>query len=63
MTVSIRGTHGGFRCESSNQLSTRLQPLIQAYLNEKDPKRKELLSNSYQVLTGEDIEVRIALND
>jgi hypothetical protein len=41
-----------------------LEPLVQAYLNENDPKRKELLKNSYQALTGQDIEFRVAvIND
>jgi hypothetical protein len=41
-----------------------LEPIVQAYMVEKDPNRKETLKNSYRVLTGEDIEKRIAiLND
>lgn len=41
-----------------------LEPLVQAYLIEKDPNRKEILKTSYRVLTGEDIEIRVAiLND
>jgi hypothetical protein len=41
-----------------------LEPLVQAYLSETDPNRKEILKDSYQVLTGENIEIRIGiLND
>lgn len=38
-----------------------LEPLVQAYLNEQDPKRKELLGNSYRAITGDDIDRRIAI--
>jgi hypothetical protein len=41
-----------------------LEPLVQSYLIEKDPNRKVIIKNSYQALTGEDIEIRIGiLND
>ena len=41
-----------------------LEPLLQAYMVEKDAKRKETLKDSYRLLTGEDIDRRIAiLND
>jgi len=41
-----------------------LEPIVQAYENEQDPERKEILKNSYQALTGEDLEVRLRiLND
>ncbi len=41
-----------------------LEPLLQAYMAEKDAKRKETLKDSYRLLTGEDIDRRIAiLND
>jgi len=38
-----------------------LEPLMQAYLQEKDPERKKLLKNCYQILAGEDIDHRIAI--
>jgi len=41
-----------------------LEPLRQAYMVEKDANRKETLKESYRLLTGEDIDRRIAiLND
>ena len=41
-----------------------LEPLLQAYIVEKDANRKETLKDSYRLLTGEDIDRRIAiLND
>jgi hypothetical protein len=38
-----------------------LEPLIQAYMAEKDSNRKETLKDSYRLLTGEDIDTRIAI--
>lgn len=41
-----------------------LEPLVRAYMTEKDSNRKETLKDSYRLLTGEDIDRRIAiLND
>jgi len=41
-----------------------LEPLLQEYMLEKDASRKETLKDSYRLLTGEDIDRRIAiLND
>ena len=41
-----------------------LEPLLQGYMVEKDANRKEALKDSYRLLTGEDIDRRIAiLND
>jgi hypothetical protein len=38
-----------------------LEPLVRAYMLEGDPARKEILKKSYQALTGEDLEVRVAI--
>jgi len=38
-----------------------LEPLIQAYMVEKDSNRKATLKNSYRLLTGEDIDTQIAI--
>jgi hypothetical protein len=38
-----------------------LEPLMQGYLQEKDPERKQLLKNCYQLIAGEDIDHRIAI--
>jgi hypothetical protein len=38
-----------------------LEPLIQAYMVEKDSNRKETLKDSYRLLTGENIDNRIAI--
>jgi hypothetical protein len=41
-----------------------LEPLVRAYMSERDPARRNMLKNSYQILTGEDLEQRTAiLND
>lgn len=41
-----------------------LEPLVQSYINEKDPVRKETLRKNYQALTGQDIDVKVGiLND
>jgi hypothetical protein len=38
-----------------------LEPLINAYLVETDTNRKEIIKHSYLVLSGEDIETRLAI--
>jgi hypothetical protein len=38
-----------------------LEPLVQAYMVEKDSNRKETLKDSYRLLTGENIDTRIAI--
>lgn len=38
-----------------------LEPLVQAYMVEKDSNRKATLKDSYRLLTGEDIDTQIAI--
>jgi hypothetical protein len=38
-----------------------LEPLVRAYVIEKDPGKKEMLRNSYKLVTGQDIDRRVAI--
>lgn len=38
-----------------------LEPLVRSYVIEKDAAKKELLRKSYKLITGEDIEKRVAI--
>lgn len=38
-----------------------LEPLVQSYINEKDPVRREILKQNYQTLTGQDLDVKVAI--
>jgi hypothetical protein len=40
-----------------------LDRVVQAYITESDPQRKELLKSCYRDVTGEDIEVRVRMRD
>lgn len=41
--------------------SSELDRLVQAYIREPDPARKEILKNCYREITGEDIELRVQI--